>query len=610
MMTPVSLKIRMPIYFLCTSLFSVFLCRSFFHFAASDVLLDKSYAVLLIVTYGVMYQLPAMLSYVLLKKWRSLALFTAVVLSVIAHLFVFFDSHLYDLYGFHINGFVWNLLTTRGGIDSLGADQTNALLVVGYVSALVAVHFLAIQLSRRLSATYIPVGSLIIVLLLATLVERGIYGYSNATLYGPVLNRTDAIPLYQKFTMNGLLDRLGLDVIKRSKIQVAESSAGIVYPRKPIVLEKRDKPFNIIMLVSESMRWDLLTAEIMPNMERFSRQAWHFKQHYSGGNGTRQGLFSLFYGLPGNHWDGFLRDQKGPVFFDVLNDYGYQYFIYTSAKFTYPELDKTIFSGFAQDQLIENNTGEPWQRDEANTSQLIRDIQTRDPSKPFFGFAFYESTHARYSFPESSALRPDYLKALDYAGLSREDLAQYIPGMKARYENAAHGVDVQLQRVVASLQQSGDIENTLIIITGDHGEEFMERGRWGHNSAFTDWQVRTPMIVSMPNSTARSIEQRTSHMDVCSTVLTRLGVSNDVKDYSLGVDLGSPLEHRNIIVSSWTDIGLINDFGKLVIPFKSTTQHENLATDMDDKPVSGSQLAVKMQSIIFQTLSDIGRYKK
>lgn len=137
----------------------------------------------------------------------------------------------------------------------------------------------------------------------------------------------------------------------------------------------------------------------------------------------------------------------------------------------------------------------------------------------------------------------------------------------------------------------------------------MERGRWGHNSAFTDWQVRTPMIVSIPNTSPRSINQRTSHMDVPSTLLNRLGVQNAVKDYSLGEDLGSPVDHRNIIVSSWTDIGLINDFGKLVIPFKSTTQHENLATDIDDNPVNSSQLLEKMQSIVYKTLHDTRYYK-
>ena len=608
-MNPEKRHLNITIYFICTSLFSIFLCRVFFESIDNSTSIDTIYAALLIATYGVMYQAPAILSYLLLKHWHKIALYIAATLSVASHLFVFADSHLYDLYDFHINGFVWNLLTTRGGIDSLGADQTNTLLIAGYVTTLAAVHLTALLLSHKQRNAHIPVGSLLILLLAATMIERVAYGYSHARLYAPVLNMSNALPFYQPLTMNGFLHHLGVDVTKASKIEIDESTNGVNYPKNPIKLSKVDKPLNIIILVSESMRWDLLTTKTMPNMTQFSQQAWNFKQHYSGGNGTRQGLFSLFYGLAGNNWDSFLLANKGPVIFDVLDDYEYQYFIYTSAKFTYPELDKTIFSNIPKEKLIENDNGEPWQRDRENTTSLINDMQTRDPSKPFFGFAFYESTHARYSFPENAALRPDYLKSLDYAGLSRKELAPNINGMKARYINAANGIDKQLQRVIGYLTESGDIDNTLVIITGDHGEEFMERGRWGHNSAFTDWQVRTPMIVSIPNTSPRVINQRTSHMDVCSTILTRLGVQNAVKDYSLGTDLGNPVEHRNIIVSSWTDIGLINDFGKLVIPFKSTTQHENLATDINDNPVDSRQLSSQMQSIIFKTLADARYYK-
>jgi membrane-anchored protein YejM (alkaline phosphatase superfamily) len=348
----------------------------------------------------------------------------------------------------------------------------------------------------------------------------------------------------------------------------------------------------------------------MPNMTQFSKKAWNFTHHYSGGNGTRQGLFALFYGIPGNYWDMFLRRRQGPVLFDVLNDYNYQYFIYTSAKFTYPEFDKTIFSQIPPENLIENNKEEPWKRDRTNTTALIDAIENRDHSKPFYGFLFYEATHARYSFPENAIIRKDYLQTLDYAGLSRKELAPQVKGMKARYDNAAHGIDIQLQRVIDALEKNGDLDNTLIIITGDHGEEFMERGRWGHNSAFTDWQVRTPMIVWMPNSTPKVINQRTSHMDVPITILSHLGVQNPTQDYSLGIDLATPIDNRNVVVASWTDIGLINDYGKLVIPFKSTTQHTNLATDLNDRPIDGGILASEMQRIIFQALNDARYYKK
>lgn len=603
-------SINMTIYFLCTWLFSIFLCTHFLKGIPSDTLRDQLHAPLVLLTYAAMYQGPAIIFYWLLRRMRAVALLCAVTLALLGHVLVFFDSRLYDLYAFHLNGFVWNLMITPGGIASLGADQTSKLLVGCYVSILVAVHVASLLLSVKLHWIRIPIGKIVILFLLATLTERGLYAYSRADLSGHVLERGEAMPLYQPMKMNTFLKHLGVTVKKSSRIKLEQMDGELSYPKNPLEISVVEKPLNIIMLVSESMRWDLLNPETMPNMSSFSQRAWNYTNHYSGGNGTRQGLFALFYGIHGNSWDLFLRNRQGPVLFDVLNRYNYQYFIYTSASFTYPELDQTIFSQIPHDRLIENNTGEPWQRDEANTTALVNELKKRDPSRPFFGFLFYESTHARYSFPDNAVIREDYLKELDYAGLSRDALAPQVKGLKARYENAANGIDIQLQRIVDYLEQSGDLDTTLIVITGDHGEEFMERARWGHNSAFNDWQLRVPMIVWMPGSHPKAITQRTSHMDIGPTILTRLGLKNPTRDYSMGFDLATPQNHRTVIVASWSDIGLINDHGKLVIPFKSTTQHQNLATDLYDNPVNGGSLAVKMKDIILQVLADARYYQK
>jgi membrane-anchored protein YejM (alkaline phosphatase superfamily) len=604
-------NINVTVYFLCTWLFSIFLTTHFLIEIPADTTHDHIHSFLALATYGLIYQGPAIISYWLLRRWKSLAIKVAIFFSILGHSIVFIDSHLFDLYAFHINGFVWNLLTTPGGFESLGADQTNIFVTLSYIAVLASVHLVGLYLALKIPKLHIPTSAVVMLFLAATLTERAVYGYSKASLYGPILDRGDALFLYQPMSMNSLLRKLGVDVKKTSRIKLSHSkSEQLDYPKEPIQLVKVDKPFNIIMLVSESMRWNLLTPEIMPNMSAFSEKSWNFTHHYSGGNGTRQGLFSLFYGLHGNYWDAFLRKQQGPILFDVLNDYSYQYFIYTSARFTYPEFDKTLFSQIPPENLIEHNKEEPWKRDRTNTTALINAIQNRDHAKPFYGFLFFEATHARYSFPEEAIIRNDYLKTLDYAGLSRKELAPQIEGMKARYENAAHGIDIQLQRIVQSLEESGDLDNTLVIITGDHGEEFMERGRWGHNSAFTDWQVRTPMIVWMPGSSPKTITAPTSHMDVPITILSRLGVQNPVKDYSLGINLATPKENRNIIVASWSDIGLINKYGKLVIPFKSTTQHKNLAMDLNDNPVDSAALTTQMQSIIFHALNDARYYKK
>ncbi len=604
-------NINANVYFICTWLFSVLLCRYFLQDLPVESFRDRIHSILLLSTYGAMYQAPALIVYFLLRRFSvSTALGFAIILSAAGHIFVFLDSRLYDLYAFHINGFVWNLLTIPGGIKSLGADQTNFMVVAGYAAVLIGVHLASLLVSLKLPRFSISFGRVLIIFLLATVAERTVYAFSRAELYAPILNQGDAMPLYQPMSMNSLLENLGMKVEKGSKIKLDQSQGRLSYPKNPIQLDKQDKPMNIVMLISESMRWDLLTPEIMPNMSKFAQQAWYFKSHYSGGNGTRQGLFSMFYGIPGNYWDMFLRKEQGPVLFDVLNQYNYQYFVYTGADFTYPEFDRTVFRQVPGDKLMDGFEGEAWQIDRKNTTTILDKIDGRDRSRPFFAYQFFEGTHARYSFSEDNIIRKDYTKKLDYAGLSRKQLAGRVDGLKARYDNAANTIDVQLQRIVEGLKASGDLENTLLIISGDHAEEFMERGRWGHNSSFNDWQVRVPMIMWLPGESPREISRRTSHMDISTTILSRLGVRNPVEDYSLGVDLSTPQQNRNILVASWSDLGLINDDGKLVIPFKSTTQHSNLAMNLDDEPVDGSLLAEKMQALIFKTLADARYYSE
>lgn len=601
-------NINFPVYFILMSVLSMYLSIAFLENIPAPTVRDEIHAILIVITYGIIYQLPAAAAYFIFKKWKTFSISIAVLLSALAHILIYADSKLYDLYGFHINGFVWNLVTTKGGVESLGADQTNYALVALYAGLLVSAHVAGLWLSVVLRNVVFRKKLFITLFIIATLSERVVYGFSLAQLYGPVLDRGDAFPMYKPMKMNTFLSKIGMDIKKSKHLRLSNSGSNIDYPKHDIVYAENVKPKNIIMLVSESLRWDMMSPDIMPGLYNLSEKSWNLSKHYSGGNGTRQGMFSLFYGLYGDYWDAFLRANKGPVLIDAMNKYAYQYFAFTSASFTYPEFKQTIFSRVPEKFLVEDNQGEPWKRDVRNTSALIKKINSRDKQRPFFGFIFYEQTHARYSFDPANEINHSYLKNLNYFGLSRKELAPQIDSLKARYINAAHGIDLQIQRIVSALEASGDIDNTIIIVTGDHGEAFMERARWGHNSDFTDWQVRVPMVISIPGQAPRKFTQPTSHIDIAPTLLRELGVQNQLSDYSLGVDLSMPVKKRSIVVASWTDIGIINEYGKLVIPFKTSTQHKNLALDPEDHPMNADELITKMKTTIPSVLANIKEY--
>lgn len=106
------------------------------------------------------------------------------------------------------------------------------------------------------------------------------------------------------------------------------------------------------------------------------------------------------------------------------------------------------------------------------------------------------------------------------------------------------------------------------------------------------------MIVHIPDQKASIITERTSHLDGIGTILGLLGVKNSPNDYTTGQSLLKPQKARRIIVSSWSDIGIINDAGKLVVPFKSRTQHTNIASDLNDNPISPFKLMTNMRASI------------
>ena len=88
----------------------------------------------------------------------------------------------------------------------------------------------------------------------------------------------------------------------------------------------------------------------------------------------------------------------------------------------------------------------------------------------------------------------------------------------------------------------GLYDNTLIIITGDHAQEYNENHKnyWGHNSNFTKYQIGVPLIIHQPNSSKFKVHSskfthRTTHLDFVPTLMhDYLGVTNPIDDYSNG----------------------------------------------------------------------------
>ncbi len=545
--------------------------------------------------YGVLYLLPAVLlsklaelclkPYNKKSKWRLWIVYSiAWFMSSLVILLIYADFKLFELYEYHFNGFVWNLLTTSGGVEALGATAETIVTIVLQVSIILFSTLFLLWICHRLSVKKSVVSkaffvSFISVMLVVLLVEESVHAYSKYVGNEEYLRAGIVIPFNLNSHATHLLKRMGVQAASTDDLKLGNGR--VVYPLSKIESKKLDNYPNIIMLVAESFRWDLLDPEITPNLWAFSKKSTTFNQHYSGGNRTRMGLFSMFYGLYAPYWYSFEEQKAAPVLMNIIRERNYQLGLYTSQSFDYPELRNTTFAGIPEEFLHELKSGEPWQRDADNVTDIINNLEHADKDKPSYTFMFFESTHAPYTFPEKAVIRPDYLKEMNYAKLELLNNADRIHN---RYINAAHHVDTEIGRLLDYLKQNNMLDNTIVLFTGDHGEEFMEKGHWGHghNEAFPEEQVHVPMILSMPNKKPQQINTKTSHIQIPETLLARLGVTTSYKEHSLAGDLFSTLPY--LVMGNYNYLSIFDEKYKVTFPFTASDYfHYTLYDDNDMK---------------------------
>lgn len=582
-----------------------------------------AFTTLVLLTYGTLYLLPAWgigrlalwLARLLVRgdKLKALALGITAPLMSLTLMMLFVDGQVYSMYGFHLNGFVWNLVTTPGGIASMGMSESTVYFAGSFMAVIVALEAGLAYLTLRFlepawSARefHLPWKRIAMAaFLLLTLSERVAFGFSSLNAYAPIVLSANSFPLYQPTSFRGTARALGYNV-HRDKIFHLPAAASLQYPEKLLKIIRPEKPLNVVWLVAESWRWDMLSPDIMPNTWNFAQQARRYTHHYSGGNGTRMGLFSMFFGLYGNYWFPMLAKHQGPVLMDVLQQQGYQLQMYTSASFSYPEFDKTIFAQIPSASLHQDQEGPSWKRDQGNVSDLISGIARRDRARPFMSFMFFESPHAPYLFPPESAIRKPYLEDFNYATM---DLERDVGLIKNRYINACNHLDSQFARIIEYLRKEGLLDSTLVILTGDHGEEFMEKGRWGHNSDFVEEQIRTPLVLWIPGAGPAQIDRMSSHLDLPATVLPLLGVQNPAAEYSLGQSLLEPHQRDYVVLASWTDLGYRDNSYKASFPLEGASPFGSKVSTGEDRPLAQAQsFFEKRQGKVVEMLKNSVRF--
>ena len=497
---------------------------------------------------GLLISLPCFLLSIV--GLRRIATFLFICCESLFFIYFVADTFVYQQFRMHLN-FAMLQMTLMGGGQVVSFSASMILQILSYVLVCVFIALLCSYFIKRYLTKRWGIGLLATLFIVTGFLSvQVIFGVSFARQETQLTQVKQLLPLVRPLRFNKLLIKVGLVTPEQIySVKTVTSSGRMNYPPKLNCGE--GKGYNILFLFIDALRFDMITPEVMPNVYKFSKQSLVFKDHYSGGIKTRHGIFTLFTGIPGSYWEASLQSKSGSALISALQQNNYAIGIFTGAPLTMPEFNQTIFADVPNLRL-DSRGNTPLERDENAIYDFEKWLTTLPKGQRFFSFIFLDNVHAS-EFPigkEYEIFKP-YWKEINHLKLDNNfDRTEFFN----RYKNSAHFADLQLGKILSSVSRYVDLENTIVVIGSDHGEEFNDNklNFWGHNGNFTKFQAKTPLVIRWPGKGHLETEERTSMLDIVPTILPEvLGCTNPINEYSAGLNLFSQdLKKRQFVYSS------------------------------------------------------------
>ena len=502
------------------------------------------------------------LAFLLTGAWPRVFVGASTAILTSALYYFALDGTVYRVAKMHIDAFwLGYLLTTFHGLGIGMAQIAEAALVLAVILAL---ELGLLRLARRIRHRAVWTATLAVVCVLCFVITQAVHVVAYEVSDTRFTSITPQLPFYfpVRSRPNAVKYGSGLSLVRASEADTPEmGGASLRYPLRDIDCGRSSGRAreNVLILLLESWRADAMDSVVTPRLHAFASDASTFLQHFSSGNSTPSGVFPLFYGIHSTYWRAVKANNvriHNPVLIDALEENGYAFGIFAKSNFQAHKIKETVFRDIDVEESFLGTTTHENDRD--MTERLFTFMHKQHAShRPFFGFAFYKSTHYSYDYPADSA---PFLPTRDLNVLRARAGDDPLP-MLNDYRNAVHYVDGLIGDLLRRMRAEGMLENTIVIVTGDHGEEFNDTrdNTWMHGGNFRKYQTRVPLIVYAPGRAGRQVTTVTSEVDIAPTILQEaLQCGWNTRDYSNGSNLFGPLpERRPIVVASYVHHALI-----------------------------------------------------
>ncbi len=338
---------------------------------------------------------------------------------------------------------------------------------------------------------------------------------------------------------------------------------------------------NLVLVVLDTVRRDHLSTygyplPTSPELTRLAGEGIRYDQARVNGMWSLPSHATFFTGdhpsLHGAHYEHWMLDEEQDTMAEALAGAGYQTICITGNPLISRGLGTA--DGF---EVLEESWRAHWIQESLNLWRVLRPVwdrdqdkggaagvrflqrwleEDRDTGRPFFLFVNVMDPHAPYN-DVPAAYQDRFLPA----GISRRDARrtdaevffhhvfasplsltdEEILSVRRSYDGATLYGDAVLGDIVDSLDAAGLTEDTLVVVTSDHGELLGEHDLWGHVHSLYDELLRVPLVMRFPGHIAPGSVSgaQVQGIDLVPTLLSAAGIPAEAWPSARGLDLAT-----------------------------------------------------------------------